>query len=359
MLIFSLYNNLDNTYTICYHLGMFKPKYDITEYFLSLIEKAGKLSAKIEETGVRLPVLAGLQKEALDRNVHASTSIEGNVLNLAQVAALNDKRGVTAAARQKLEVENYTAAMRWILGNCKEAITIERIFKLHETIGRDLLSADKTGVFKSKQNYVVDGNNLIVYAPPEPHDCPHMMDELLTWINSKEQVHPVIRSAIAHHQFVSIHPFSDGNGRMARVLAQWILYSNDFDPHHVIALDEFYAADRQRYYDKIQQTRELDYDFTFWIEYVAEGVVSTMETVYARLSAFSTNSSEPVNLTPRQEILIGLLRDHGQLDSNRLCELMNINRARVNQLIGPLVKAGIVTQQGKTRGTRYYLKRNL
>jgi len=85
-------------------------------------------------------------------------------------------------------------------------------------------------------------------------------------------------------------------------------------------------------------------------------VVATMESVYTRLSALAATGREPLTLTPRQETLIGLLRDHGQLDSKQLCELMHINRARVNQLIAPLVKAGIVMQEGKTRGTRYYLK---
>ena len=155
---------------------------------------------------------------------------------------------------------------------------------------------------------------------------------------------------------VSIHPFADGNGRVARASSQWILYQKGFDPHHILSLDDFYAENRQRYYAKIQQARELDYDFTYWIEYVAEGMVDTMQKVLKRIERLAYAQEKEIILTPKQEELINSLNAHGSLSSKELIELLHVNRARINQLISPLVKADIIIKQGQARATRYVLR---
>ena len=335
---------------------MFKPEYKITEYFLSLVEEIGRLSAFIDSRRVRLPILSALQKEALNRNIHASTSIEGNMLSLEQVTALTENRTINADVKQKIEVLNYSKALNWIILNNQSAISLGLLFDLHEMISCDILEQIKIGVIKAKQNYVVDGKGIVIYTPPEPKHCQRMLHELIDWVNNSLEIHPIIVSAVAHHQFVTIHPFSDGNGRLARIFAQWTLYQKGFDPQHTFCLDEFYALDRQRYYDKIQQARDLDFDFTYWNEYVAEGIVETMTKILERINDLTVTIDGRISLTSRQEELIDILRIHGIVNSAELCRCMSINRARVNQLIQPLVKAGVVVKQGTTKGTKYYLR---
>ena len=336
---------------------MFKPDYRITEYSLELIEQIALVSARIKTKKIRFPLLARLQREALERNAHSSTSIEGNQLSLAQVSALNHNQEIPADFKQKKEVLNYLQALRWIIKRPQRKISKDNLMQLHAIIVRDLLSNEKSGRLKTKQNFVINEKRIVVYTPPAPRECPKLILELLKWVNESKKAHPIILSAIFHHQFVTIHSFSDGNGRVARAGAQWILYQKNFDHNHILSVDDFYAQDREKYYGKIQQTRDLDYDFTHWIEYVAEGLLAAAKRAYSRISKLSYSSEEEIIITPKQEEVINLLSMQGSLGSRKLCELLKIKRARVNQLISPLVEAKIIQQAGKARATKYSLRK--
>lgn len=334
---------------------MFNPHYRISPHCLTLITKATELATKINQANITFPLIVKMQKEALSRNAHSSTSIEGNVLSLAQVSALSEDRQVNADALQKKEAANYIKALRWIIKNYQLRLSEKRLLSLHVVIVDGLVANDKAGRYKQKQNYVVNAKKIVVFTPPKPKDCPRLVGELIQWVNRVNDIHPVVVSAIFHHQLVSIHSFSDGNGRLARVVSQWVLYQKKFDPHHILALDDFYAGQRERYYQKIQQARELDYDLTYWIEYVAEGVLDTVKQVYSKVSRFSIAPKKRITITPKQEELLEIIAMHGVLSSRNIGKALKINRARVNQLINPLVKAQIIRREGSARATRYYL----
>lgn len=336
---------------------IFSPRYHISDYCLSLMEKITKLTTEINQTNIAFPLMARLQRDALNRNAHSSTSIEGNVLSLAQVSALSDNRGIDADFLAKKEVSNYLESLRWIVKNCHLCITENRLLRLHAMVVRGLVPAVSAGQYKRKQNYVLNAKKIVIYTPPGPKDSPRLVRELVKWVNQKSDIHPIIMSAIFHHQCVTIHPFSDGNGRLARAASQWILYQRKFDPHHILALDDFYAQGRQQYYQKIQQARYLDYDLTHWIEYVTEGVLDTLQNIYSRISNVSLSSKRKIIVTPKQEELINLLNMNGALSSRDIGRTLKVNRARVNQLISPLLKAHIIKREGSARATRYYLKR--
>jgi len=322
---------------------------------LTLLEKIAALASRISESRLKLPVCLHLEREAIRRNAHSSTSIEGNELSLGQVADLSERKSVQADSRQKREVVNYLKALRWVIRQSRKPLDEKKLLRLHVLITEGLLDKAKAGHYKVKQNYVVNGRGRVVYTPQTPAVTPRFMRNLLEWTRKSGTVHPVIVSAIFHHRLVSIHPFSDGNGRVARAGAQWILYQRGFDPGHFYALDDFYAKDRDRYYEKIQQARELDNDLTYWIEYVAEGLLAACEDVYERIRALSRSVKEKITVTPKQESLLKLLRGQGGLGSAELGRKLKINRARVHQLTAPLVKAGILKQEGRARAVRYYL----
>ena len=83
-------------------------------------------------------------------------------------------------------------------------------------------------------------------------------------------------SAIVHHQFETIHPFADGNGRTGRMLSLWELYRRGFDSHHIFSIDEFYWEDRPRYYAAFERVRKESNDLSSWLEYSAEGLRMTL-----------------------------------------------------------------------------------
>ncbi|MBI5399868.1 Fic family protein [Candidatus Saganbacteria bacterium] len=336
---------------------MYKPSYRITPYLLNLIDQASSLRTWIELAPLQVAWLPLMQKDAQTKTAHFSTSIEGNSLTLTQVKAIARGEAVDTQENQEREVLNYLKAMHWTEQHSKHTIIEETIFELHQIITQGLLDEAKIGRYKIKQNYVVDEKHIKIYTPTPPKDTPAAIKDLVAWLNNPEalKLHCILTCAIFHHRFVSIHPFSDGNGRLARIMGTMLLYQREFDLHHIFSLDEFFAAGRKRYYEKIQQARELDNDLTLWIEYVAEGIVATLQKVRKRIEDLQVTSSHPVNLSRRQEETLRLLRDNHSLHVSDLIKELNVTRARINQILSPLVESGLVMKNGESRATRYRL----
>lgn len=340
---------------------MFSFNYQITPELLNSITRATELKALLEQSLIKLPVLLPrLQEEAMLSTAHASTAIEGNALSLEQVKGVSRRENVVSKTKDELEVENYLRALRWIWQQTKEAkITERKLLQLHKLIVKDTLSDKaRAGAYKIKDNRVVDERGHLVFLPPPATKARDLSLKLIAWLNSAEtnSLNPILVSAIAHHQLVSIHPFSDGNGRTARTLALWLLYKLGFDTKHVCALDEYYKEDRKLYYDKIQQARDLDYNLTYWLEYSAKGIVRILERTSARLEKLKILAlGGETNLTPSQEKFLNFIRDQGQVGSRELCVQFKLTRARVQQVLKPLVENGLIIRVGQTRTTRYKL----
>ncbi|PIS28478.1 hypothetical protein COT42_07925 [Candidatus Saganbacteria bacterium CG08_land_8_20_14_0_20_45_16] len=336
---------------------VYKPIYRISPYLLNLIDKASALRSWIELAPLQVSWLPILQKEAKVRAAHSSTTIEGNQLSFHQVQAISRGEKVGAPRKDELEVKNYLNLMHWLEKNSKLKITEQTIHKMHKMIVEDLVPENKAGKYKDRQNYVINEKNIKVFTPPSPLDTAKQMKELFTWLNNPNncELHCIILCAIFHHRFVSIHPFSDGNGRLARALGTLILYQREFDTKYIFSLDDYFAGDRKKYYLKLQQARELDNDLTLWLEYVAEGIVITLKNVKKRIEDLQISGPSQIYLTPKQEEIIRILRDHHQIRGAELISKLGVSRARVNQLLTPLIKNQIILKEGQSKATRYKL----
>ena len=332
---------------------MFKPKFRITSHLVRLFEGIVFTSAMVKSNRVKVSVKSVVERDVLARSVHSSTWIEGNLLSLAQVRAMSQGQDVNAQEKQKREVTNCIDAMRWILKNKSKGVSGSLVLALHAKMTKNLLPSARSGEYRNLQNFILNTKNQVIFTPPAPGKVSVLMRELMSWINKTDD-HSIIRSAIFHHQFVAIHPFVDGNGRMARAVSQWLLWEKGFDPLYTLGLDEFFAQDRARYYDLIQQTHDMDGDFTHWVEYVAEGLLRSVEAASSQIKEMLVRSKE-LTLTPKQEELLDLLEKKRILGGAQIGQLMKINRSRVNQLIAPLVRVGLVQKEGAARAVRYRL----
>ncbi len=338
---------------------MYKPLFQISPTLLRLATQATEIKVWINSAVVDVAWLPILQRETAARLAHSSTAIEGNPLTLPEVEALARGEEIGAKATDKQEILNALAAMHWLWGREPGTPVKEPdLSHLHRILTRKVLPDEQSGKYKTRSNRVVDHRGITVYTPPPPEKAKPLTLELLEWINSKESeaLHPIIAGAIAHHRLVSIHPFADGNGRISRALALWLFYSRGFDTHHLFALDEFFEQDRQRYYQKIQQARDLDDDLSYWLEYIAEGIVETLNKVKERILGLSISAKAPrMLLTKRQEDILRFMRDKGRVKSPDIEKAFSLTRARVGQILKPLIDAGLVIREGQTRATTYHL----
>lgn len=338
---------------------MYQPQLRISPELLRLLTTATELNSWIAQAVVDVPWLPALQRDAAARLAHSSTAIEGNTLALPEVEALARGEATGAPDKAAQEVRNYLSAMRWVWSREPDSrITEKDLLHLHGLLTLKVLPSARSGRYKAKANRIIDSKGRMVYSPPSPERAKPLTQQLISWINGPEagRLHPVIVNAVAHHRLVSIHPFADGNGRISRALGVWLLYTRGFDTQHLFALDEFYEADRRLYYDKIQQARDLDGDLSFWLEYAAEAVVETLKKTRERIMSLKvTAKARHIRLTRRQEDVLRFLRDRGRAKSPDIEAAFGLTRARVGQIIKPLVEAGLVIREGQTRATTYRL----
>ena len=331
----------------------YKPSYTITPALLSQVEQIAAVRERILAAAVQVPWIPALQKDTRIRNAHSSTAIEGNPLTLEQVRAIEEGREIPATAqRTRREVANYFAGLRFVEKNAKRpVITHTKVLKLHRIMAGEVMDHGKAGEYRTIRVKVGD------YVAPPPNRVQSMMSELLKWWNHEAtRISPIMSSAVVHHQFETIHPFADGNGRAGRMLSLWELYRRGFDNHHIFSVDEFYWEDRPRYYAALEKVRQEDGDLTSWLEYCAEGLRVTLERVWSRIQKLTARAGNAkLVLRPKQEQLLHLLREHKALKPREIWDAIGVSKQGALDLLRPLMKAGLVRRIGTKKAGRYVL----
>lgn len=215
-----------------------------------------------------------LRRHALAETIHYSTRIEGNTLTLEQVQSLLAGETIRAPRAQVQEVQNYREALSYIhsLGEGSARITEETIRTIHYLVTKSLPSDYSPGHYRTVQNYVVDSvADRRVLLPPAPENVPGLMQEFVEWLNQKNELPATFRAALAHLNLVAIHPFSDGNGRTARVLDSLVLYREGFRSQYLVSLEAHFGRDTQSYYRALAAALGPHYappkDTTPWVDY--------------------------------------------------------------------------------------------
>jgi Fic family protein len=329
----------------------FKPIFSISPLLLSQVEQVAALRERILAAAVQVPWIPALQKDTRIRNAHSSTAIEGNPLTLEQVRAIEEGRDIPATAqRPRREVANYFAGLRFVEKNAQRSvITRAEVLKLHRIMAGEVMDQGTAGEYRTIRVKVGD------YVAPPPEQVRPMMSDLLEWWNKQApEISPILSSPIVHHQFETIHPFADGNGRVGRMLSLWELYRRGFDNHHIFSIDEFYWEDRPRYYAALEKAQNGD--LTSWLEYCADGLRGTLERVWSRIQKLTARAGKAkLVLRPKQEQLLHLLREHKALTPRELWDAIGVSKQGALDLLRPLIKAGLVRRIGTKKTGRYVL----
>jgi Fic family protein len=347
---------------------MFKPKYNITDKILNNISGIAAAREFVEQAKLIPKWELKLRKEARIHNAHSSTSIEGNPLTLEQVRALADHKNVVATEKDKKEVLNYLKAIDEIPKYAElKAIDVKLFLRVHKEVTSGTLKDEKdSGSFRKHQVFVgrriFDGTGfkeIVEYMPPETKEVPGLVDVFLKWLSSDEarEINPVILAGIVHYEIARIHPFIDGNGRTARLMAALILYKSGFDHRRFFALDDYYDEERSAYYAALKTVQENKGDITKWLEYFTEGVLISISRVREMIQKIGLSpkidEGERIELTPKQIKIIERIRDKGKASNKELREMFGVSRQALLKEISKLVKAGLIVLIGKGRNAYY------
>ncbi len=191
---------------------------EIVRFVSAIMEKIGKINIFRELD--RLPVL---RKQNRIRSIQASCAIEANSLSINQVSDVINGRMVLGPQKDILEVKNVIRAYEEL--ESIDPYSKKELLRIHAIVGKDVV--DHAGHFRTGNEGVADESGRVVFVAPPPEMVDGLMSGLFSWIKrNMSSLHPLILSSVFHYEFVFIHPFSDGNGRMARfwqtaLLGKW------------------------------------------------------------------------------------------------------------------------------------------
>jgi Fic family protein len=345
---------------------MFWPKYNITDRMNTALLEIERARGFLEAADLREEWLDEMRTEALVREAHFSTHIEGTTLTLDQADGILRGESIANVARDdRQELLNYREAMDYVsrqIGSQVE-MTEDIIQEIHAILVKDVRGGSlEPGKYREVPNYIVDAiTGKAIYTPPPASEVPGQMAEFVEWLNKRTGVSAVLTAGIAQFQFVQIHPFLDGNGRTARVLCTLILYKNGYDFQRLFSLSEYYDEERQDYYNAIQGVREAGLDLTGWLEYFTEGLQSQLMglKVMGELAIKEDavmDRARKFMLNDRQLMILQLIVDGGQASVEETCERFGLVRRTVQRDFARMVELGLVEEvaQSKTDPTKHY-----
>jgi len=344
---------------------LFKPNFKYTDKIVKFLTKISASRELILNSPFIPQWELTLRKEAIIHSAHSSTRIEGNRLSLEQVTDLAMGREVIATRKDKQEVLNYLNVLEKINNLVNDTSLKEKdILKIHLMVTKGTLeNPTDCGVYRNR--YVVVGNKFtgeIYFKPPQNNDVPKLINGLINWINLEEtkELDPVIEAGITHYEFVRIHPFIDGNGRTARVLAALILYLRGFDTKQFFCLDDFYDSDRHSYYSALQNVNQKTLDLTSWLDYFCEGVYVSLKAVKERVVRLSSERLRKaregqIALTERQMRIVEFININRKITNRDVREMFKLSNRVALDEINKLIELRVLKSNGKGRGIHYVL----
>lgn len=342
----------------------FTPTFTITNRMTQAITRIERARGFLEATQLSPDWLREVGEQALILEAHHTTHIEGTRLTLDQAERLWKGETVPEADPDDArELLNYRTAFEFV-SECLDSgdpITQGMIREIHRKLVDGVRGGSAApGEYRCLQNYVVNAaTGEVIYTPPLAVEVPVMMAELVQWLNSGLDVHPVLVSGIAQFQLVHIHPFLDGNGRTSRLLSTLCLYKAGYDFKRLFTISEYYDRDRPTFYRSIQSVRDKGMDMTGWLDYFVTALETQMVEVRERSERVIRRDVlvQQHGLNERQAKALGHLIGHGKLtiqDFETLCPKVN-RRSLQRDLKGMLDRKVIVEiGAGPTDPTRHY-----
>jgi Fic family protein len=333
---------------------------------------------------------AKFREEAIIRTVHHGTHIEGNGLNYSEAANVVAGKEIVGRERDIQEILNYRNVLKFIdqftqinsqiadiaeiestvardvVVKAEGKITQDVVLFLHRLIVDRILPPGQSGSFRKIQVVVKNSQTgEITFRPPPAIEVPFQVRAFLDYLMeaSPDDVHPTLKAGIAHYELVRIHPFVDGNGRVARAVASLSLFLDGYDIKKFFALEEHYDKDAMAYYETLQGVEKREGDLSQWLEYFTEGIAIELTRVKEKVLALSRDVKLKENLggqqfalSSRQIKIIEYIQSTGFLQNKAFFELFPmVSEDTVLRELKDLVEKGIVTKEGSTKGARYIM----
>jgi Fic family protein len=335
--------------------------------------RQGRLVGRMEGLGFKLRAEAILP--SLTEEVVKSSEIEGEVLDRDQVRSSIARRfGMEAGGLPPVDrsIEGIVDMMLDATQKFDLPLTEDRLFGWHAALfptGRSGLNRIEVGRWRTDSDGPMQvtsgsiGKERVHYEAPAAGRLEGEMRSFLRWFNDAKTLDPVIEAAVAHLWFVTIHPFQDGNGRIARAIADMALARSEQTPWRFYSTSTQIRAERGAYYDILEATQKGDLDVSAWLDWflgcldrALERAEVTLASVLAKAQFWETNVAASLN--DRQRLIVNRLLDGfaGKLTSSKYAILTKCSQDTASRDIDDLIRQGILAKDmGGGRSTSYSL----
>ncbi len=339
---------------------MFTPVYTLTPELLTTLTLIERLYGQLEALRIPKELELHLERKNLVQSSYASNKIEGNPLTMPEVTnLLLDDR--VAVNRNEKEVVNYFLLLQKLPEFVQQPFTPDFVENVHAKL---MEGVEKTAG-KIRNVKVVVGNyrgeegdvSLRVKHDPPYHtrkEIVQSLQELFTWLEQDNTLPTVIKSGIFHHQFVYIHPFEDGNGRVCRILTALIFLKDSYEINKFFILDDYYDIDRHQYSDKLHSADSGDK--TQWLTYYAQGVMYSLQSALAKVKASIHTLRIDLRPTPKEREILEILKVLGQVTSRTVAGELHVSRQQAHALLRSLVEKNLLTKHGSTKSSFYEIR---
>ena len=331
----------------------------------------GKLLGRLEDVGFDLS--REIEVGFLCGEVIASSEIEGVTLDAAKVRSSVARR---LGADQLVSMDNTSdvdGAVDMVLDavrKCNEPLTAERLFSWHAALfptGYSGLRKIEVARYRTTPMQVVSGpigRERIHFEAPAPNDVPALMQDFISWFNAEPEDDLLVKAALAHLWFLTVHPFEDGNGRIARALTETLLAKSDASSRRFYSMARYIEANRDEYYKAIERAQKGTSDVTSWLTWFLSAVKGAIEASAEELSAVLAHSSfwaaiDSVPLNDRQRKVLSLLAGdfEGKLTAKKWAKICKVSPDTALRDINDLVAKGMLKRDpAGGRSTSYSLR---
>lgn len=347
----------------------FLPKYTITKDILADLTKIEAVKNSFDNQPLSPVLLSSLHKTAKIAQSHYSTQIEGNHLSLKQVETTlysANNRAKEYQGHDEKEVKAYYEAINYmekVLENGGE-FDEKLVQKIHS-----LIEGSKKNIpYRNEQNAIYDtSDGSLVYLPPETKDVPIMMKDLIDWVNDNINTLPTpVVAGLFHYQFVTIHPYFDGNGRTARLMTSYIMRKFGYGLKGIYSLEEYYAKNLKDYYQALATHPHHNYyfgrheaDLTPWLEYFIKGVATAFTNIEIKAKEKDITGKADVSpilrkLDIKQRKILELFTEFEEVTSIQAGEYLNLSSQSARLLLNRWVEEGFLIIANKARKNRTY-----
>ena len=335
----------------------------------TLLEQANRALGELNAFSLIVPDIDLFIEMHVVKEAQTSSRIEGTQTAIDE--ALMPEEDIRPEKRDDWrEVRNYIDAVNTAIDELKRLPISNRLLKqTHAILMRGVRGEHKQpGAFRSSQNWIGGSSlNDAVFIPPHPDGVPDLMSDLeMFWHNDAVDVPDLIRVAISHYQFETIHPFLDGNGRIGRLLIPLYLVSHGLLVKPSLYLSDFFERNRASYYDALMRVR-VSNDLIHWVRFFLNGVAETAakgRDVFRQILDLRTEVEHAVldlgKRAPLARAALNQLYRKPLVSAIDLERALDISKPTANALIRELVRVGVLVEiTGQQRGRVYAFERYL